>query len=760
MKHTLAPKSRQRVFTWGRLQGKRSIMKKLILVLAAAFAVSAVLAGLSDGEALERAREILSKMTLEEKCRLLYGSGTMTLSCPPGAGEKREWIMSDNSSTVRPEMNRWDWGYTEPKSVNTKLPSLSALAQTWDVEWAWRHGETLGLEMRDRGVDQLLGPGVNIMRTPLNGRNWEYLGEDPLLAARMCVPIIKGVQSCDVAATVKHFCLNNQEMARDTVDTHVDSRTFNEIYLPAFRAAVVEAKALCVMTSYNKVDGIWASENKYNQRGILRDRWGFQGMILTDWGGQHSCDFAINNGGGVEMHWGQGIVHLGNPKKSLHPLADAVRAGKVPVANVDEAALRTLFVMAKTGYLTGGKRRTGERNTPRHQRLAREEGADSIVLLKNVKGLLPLDPATLRKVLIIGKNADEKQCHKGCSGEGNVPYEITLRAALAARLPKAEVVLMPFCAKMEIATTDTSNAAIAGGHVEQKTNVDFCSAEELKSVAESADAVIVFTGTELGYQENMESESRDRENFDLPAELQEAMHTILGWKLPGTVVVSRSGTPVGYTWTDKADTLVQSSYLGMEEGNAIVDVLFGQVNPSGRLAQSWPRTYGDTAVAQKGTYNKTNVVYNERFYVGYRWFDRNKVEPLFPFGYGLSYTTFAFGKCSVRETDGGWMLEVPVTNTGKRAGREVVQVYAAYPGAKVERCVKELKGFAKTKQLAPGETQIVNIAIGERDLAYWDDFASRFATDAGDYEFLVGASSVDIRERLAVKVVRTKHYRD
>ena len=734
-------------------------MNKTTLKMAlAALAVSAATgakAMLTDEEALKAAREVLAKMTLEEKTMLLGGSGTMTIAAFPRLGITNEWTMSDNSSTVRPQMGRWDWAYVEPKTANTKLPSLSALAQTWDRSWAKRHGETLGAEMRARGVDELLGPGVNICRTPLNGRNWEYLGEDPFLAARMCVQMIRGVQSYDVAATVKHFCVNNQENCRSTVDTHDDDRTFNEIYLPTFRAAVKEADVLCVMTSYNKVDGLWASENKYLQKGVLRDRWGFKGLIETDWGGQHSTAFAANNGGGVEMHWGQGITHNYWAISNRFPLAEAVRRSEVPAATVDEMALRTLYVMAKTGFLTGAPRRAGERNTKKHQKIAREEAADSIVLLKNDAGLLPLRRDELRNVLVIGKNADEKQCHKGCSGEGNVPYEVTLFAALTNRLKGAQVKLMPFCAKVDLKKTDTSAAAIAGGHAEQKTESVFCGEAELKAAAEAADTVIVFTGTELGYQENMESESRDRESMDLPPALQEAMHAILGWGLKRVVVVSRSGTPVGYTWTDKAKTLVQTSYLGMEEGNAIVDVLLGVVNPSGKLCQTWPRSYADTAVAQCGTYNATNVTYNERFYVGYRWHDRRKIEPLFPFGAGKSYTTFDYGEVTATNRK----VTVAVTNAGAVKGKETVQFYVSYPDAKVERCVKELKGFEKVT-LKPGETKRVSCTISPRDLAYWDEFAHCFRTDAGVYEVLVGASSADIRGKATIRIDRDQTFAD
>ena len=728
---------------------------KTTMSALAVFAAAGANAMLSDEAALTAARETLAKMTLEEKTMLTAGSGTMTIAAIPRVGITNEWTMSDNSSTVRPAMNRWNWSYVEPKSENTKLPSLSALAQTWDVSWARRHGEVLGAEMRDRGVDELLGPGVNICRTPLNGRNWEYLGEDPVLAAKLCVPMIRGVQSYDVAATVKHFCLNDQELARNVVDTHCDDRTLNEIYLPAFRAAVKEADVLCVMSSYNKIDGIWASENKYLQKGVLRDRWGFKGLLETDWGGQHSTDFAANSGGGVEMHWGQGITYNYFAMSNRFPLAEAVRAGKVPAATVDEMALRTLYVMAKTGFLTGAPRKAGARNTKEHQRVARDEGAESIVLLKNDAGLLPLAAKELKRVLVIGRNADVKQCSKGCSGEGNVPYEVTLFAALTNRLKGAEVKLMPFCAKVELEKVDASAATIAGGHVEQKTKSEYCSEAELKAAVEAADTVIVFTGTELGYQENMESESHDRKSMNLPKELEAAMHTILGWGKDRLVVVSRSGTPVGYTWTGRAKTLVQTSYLGMEEGNAIVDVLLGDVNPSGRLCQTWPRCYEDTGVAQCGTYNATNVTYNERFYVGYRWHDKKGIEPLFPFGAGISYTTFAYGPVSVTNRK----VRVAVTNTGKVAGKEVVQFYAAYPNAKVERCVKELKGFEKLS-LKPGETKTAKLNVSPRDLAYWDEFAHCFRTDAGDYEILVGASAADIRGKATVRIDRDQVFAD
>ncbi|MBR4258212.1 MAG: glycoside hydrolase family 3 C-terminal domain-containing protein [Kiritimatiellae bacterium] len=740
---------------------------KSAIAAAAAFGSLACFAMLDDAPAVKAARETLAKMTLEEKVLLTGGSGTMTISAIPRVGIEKEWTMSDNSSTVRPQMNRWDWGYTSPRSENTKLPSLSALASTWDPEMARLHGEVLGAEMRDRGVDELLGPGVNIARTPLNGRNWEYLGEDPCLAARMCVPMIRGVQSFDVAATVKHFCLNDQEWNRNTVDTHCDLRTLHEIYLPAFRAAVQEAGVLCVMTSYNKIDGLWASENKYLQTGILRDQWGFKGLLETDWGGQHSNEFSANSGGGIEMDRGDHIVHHFNPKKGTYPLADAVKAGKVSAATVDEMALHVLYVMAKTGFLTGAPRRAGERNTKRHQEIARLIGEESVVLAKNEKGVLPLDAKSMKKVLVLGKNANNPQCGKGCSGEGNVPYEISFIQGLSDRLGDGVEIIHKPLPKGEVKASDDSQLAVdlsgverAGGHLDKnakKSDDGVFGLDELRALALAADATIVFTGTELGYDGNMESEGRDRANMLADPGEDESIAAILSWNAKNTVVISRAGTPVGYTWVDAAPTMLMSSYLGMEEGSALARVVFGDVNPSGKLCHTWPKRYEDTGVAQMGTYNGKEVVYNERFYVGYRWFDHKGIEPMFPFGHGLSYTRFDVSSVGVEGAkDGGWTVSAKVTNTGKVAGREVVQVYVAYPMAKVERCVKDLRGFAKTKLLAPGESETVRIPITLRDLARFDELDHRFVTDEGVYELLVGTSSRNILGKKTVAVGETR----
>ena len=705
------------------------VAKRFSVTAMATAATFAAQAMLSDDAALAAARATLAKMTLEEKVLMVGGSGTQTLAAIPRVGIVREWRMHGNSSTVRGNLEHMTWRYERPITVNTMLPSTSALVQTWDVEWARKHGEVIGAEMRDRGVDQLLSPGVNIARSPLCGRNWEYFGEDPCLAATMVVPMIRGVQSYDVAATVKHYCLNNQEWNRTGVDTVCDARTLNEIYLPAFRAAVKEAGVLSVMTSYNKVNGLYMSENRYLQDAVLRERWGFKGMIVTDWGGQHSCAFAANNGCGLEMNRGRGILHLRNPATGAMPLADAVRANLVPPATVDEMALHTLYMMAKTGFLTGAPRRAGKRNTREHQLVARGEAADSAVLLKNDDGLLPLKLDGIRKLLVIG-TANNRMCviGRGESAESNPPYEVTLYDALTNRLAgTVDVQLMPHGMGVE----------------------------KLRPAAEAADAVIVFIGTDVGEGRHEESEGHDRLMLGHWKGLDAISHAIYSWKTKRLITVSRTGTPVGYTWTDRARTLLHTSYAGMEWGNALVDVILGDVNPSGKLCHTWPRTYAETGVGAEGTYNPTNVIYNERFYVGYRWNDRNKVKPLFPFGHGISYTTFAYGDVKAK----GLEVSVAVTNTGKVEGKEVVQFYLAYPNARVERCVKDLRGFAKVA-LKPGETKVVTHRFTERDFAYWDDFAHGFRADAGRYEVLVGASSADIRGKAPLALARDLTFAD
>ena len=723
---------------------------RIVVSVACGILCSASWALVPDAEAERLAKEVLSRMTLEEKVKMTGGSGTMTLSALPRVGIRSEWAMRDSSSTVRATMSRWDWSYCGTNDEATVLVALSGLASSWNADLARRHGELLGEEARAKGVDQLLGPGLNLMRTPLGGRNWEYFGEDPHLASRLGVELIRGVQSRDVAATAKHYVLNDQELERNTVDTHCDERTFNEIYLAPFRAAVTEGGVLAVMSSYNRIDGVFASENRRTQKDILRDRWGFKGLLTTDWGGQHSTAFAANNGGGIEMHWGQGIMYTYQAISNRYPLAEAVRRGEVAEATVDDMAFRTLYVMAKTGFLDGRRRFAGTRNTAAHQAFARAEAGEAIVLLKNDRRLLPLAAEKVRRLAVVGLRADEKQCRKGCSAEGKPLYEITPFAGIRARFAAADVKLLPLpidadAVKEEVAA-NVSDAVRAGAHADEAT-CGFKAVDEkaLRRELEASDAVVVFTGTELGWGAGRESEGGDRPTMRGRPGEDRAIRKVLDWVGEKAVVVVRCGSPVEYTWWDGAATVLNMSYLGQEAGNALADVLSGAVNPSGKLPYTWPKRYADTAVATVGDYNGTNVTYRERFYMGYRWFDKSGLTPQFPFGHGLSYTTFEYGAPSVRTAaNGDLIVAVAVTNAGSVPGKEVVQAYASFPRSSVERCLKELKAFAKV-ELKPGETRRVEMTVRRSDLRYWDVGRRDFADDPSPCVISVGPSSARLK---------------
>ena len=837
-------------------------------------AVGAAELPLSDEYARTKAESVLRRMSLEQKVMLCGGCATMYLSAIPEVGIPREWAMTDCSHTMKPEHGRDNWPYVQGiDDRSTSLPPLSALANTWNPALASLHGRVMGEQIRARGKDMMLGPGVNIARSPLCGRNWEYLSEDPFFNAKMVVPLVRAVQKEGVATTVKHFCLNNQELARSSVDTVCDERTFNEIYLPAFEAAVRDGGSLALMTSYNRINGQFASENAYLQRGILRDRWHFPGMIVTDWGGAHSTVEAALNGGNVEMDYGVGIVHFTDfwHKDREHPLLIAVKDGRVPASTVDEMAFHVLWTMAKTGFLDG-LQPAGRRLVQEHYDVCGKIGDEAVVLAKNDAGVLPLRKEGLKKVVVLGRAADQNQCQLGCSCEGHAPYEITAYRGLVNALGEGvEVRLLPLGAEakrgdrpaeidnllLDTFTKKSSDAFVERGweirgwsgddewtggegtvvdyvkypsgaakhHVRYQARVTapesgdfrfgvvreagfselrllvegreifYCQDEDasalvklekdrvytialdvvngkdkafsfgwtLPSVLEaqkgmkdddlrSADAVIVFTGTTMGVGKAREQESGDRPDMKNPDGHDEEIAKLLGMGLKNLVIVNRSCSPCELPWIDDAKTVVLQPYLGQEAGSILARMLFGEVNPSGKLCLSWPRRYEDCGVAQCGDYNDRHVVYRERFYVGYRWYDAKGIRPLFPFGYGLSYTTFAYDDVKVEDEDEAWTVSVRVTNTGRVAGKESVQFYLAPVEPRIERAVKELKGFAKTKLLRPGESEVLFTTLARRDFAYWDVLTHDWRVDAGRYELLVGASSVDIRGRAAVEI--------
>ena len=863
---------------------------KALLFAAGSVAIMGIGLASSDG-ALERARERLSKLTLEEKASLVGGSGTMTLGTVERAGITNEWTFSDNSHTIRPRLKRWTWDHEESSEADkaTVLPSMGALAATWNKDLAQMHGEVMGEEARARGVDQILGPGINIMRTPLCGRNWEYLSEDPYLAGEMAKKIVTGIQSRDVAATVKHFALNNQELDRHWVNVLVDERALNEIYLAAFRAAIVEAGSYGIMSAYNKYNGEWCSENDYLQRAILRDRWHFPGTIVTDWGGQHSTVRAALNGAGIEMNRGDDIRYFRNPDDKEFPIAEEVKKSNILEKTLDDMALRTLWVMEKTKFFEPEKRFKGEVDSLAHRKKALEIAEEAIILLKNDAGILPLDKKETKRILLIGKLANSEVCRNGWSAEGNPPYEITPLRGIAEYLgARADIITAPLIAgDEEIASFHPIEAAmetydenardagmsikawkaefwrggeikgapVATGAIRRLDTVwatspangveldnfsarfttslradetgnyqlevicpkgsgirlfvngkklannwdgedgekirerfkmkagksyrivveyrscggaAFCrfgwippsftsmDLNQVREEAEKADAVILFTGTEIGHGQALECEGEDRPNMRLADGHDKAIENILSWNLGKLVIVNRSGAPMELGWIDKADTFLQMPYLGQEAGRALAKILFGDINPSGRLPYTWPKRYEDTAVAKLGEYKKSQVAYNESIYVGYRWFDKEAIEPLFPFGYGLGFTKIEYGEMEVARGVGKaqeetFTITLQLANAGKIGGKEVVELYVACPSSKVERAPKELKGFDKV-YVAPYDSASAKITISARDLAYFDSFLHVWRTEPGRYKILLGPNSEDIRVEGEVEI--------
>ncbi len=861
-------------------------MTKLWLGAAVAVTGCVLRLAAADGEdvAMKQAKEVLAKMSLEQKISLCAGNGTMTLNAIPEVGIKKEFTMSDNSHTVRADMSPTTWDYVGTNDHSTVLPTLNALAATWDKEYAARHGHVLGNEMQDRSKDMLLGPGVNIMRTPLCGRNWEYMSEDPCLAAGMVVPLIKALQSHNVAACVKHFAVNNQEWERNSVDTEVDERTLREIYLPAFRAAVQEAKVLTVMNAYNKFRGEFCSANAYLQDQILRKEWGFKGFVVTDWGALHDTVKGALGGTDVEMNRGLDIRYF---KK---PLLDAVKEGKVPESKIDEMALHVLYVMAKIGFFDGRDRGKGSRNTVEHKLTAQEIAADSIVLLKNDRNVLPLKDAKVKTIVLMGKNVSAEHTRKGWSAEGKPLHETTPLEGVTKRLsPDVKIVYAPLTSDDEnsaitpviesaIGTFDTTakdagmsvrawqveyfaNKNLEGSPVEtgfdrtlrkdwksndpakgakagnfsarwktsliapetgtyalgtkvnkgagtrifvngklvaddwkgEKSNlskgdvdmeksklyevvVEYRAGEyestcffgwqlpsergmtlaEAKDIAGKADAVVIFTGTEIGHGRALECEGGDRPNMLMPPGQDEAIARALKWN-PNTVIVNHSGSPMEMPWIKDCHTLVQMWYLGQEAGQAITAILFGDVNPSGKLPHTMPYSLADTPTPKLNTpeYNAKKVTYTEGIFVGYRWYDKKNIEPMFPFGYGLSYTTFEYGKAKPSKTkldkDSTITVKVDIKNTGKIDGKEVVQLYITDPAPKLPKAVRELKGFDKVAVKA-GSSETAKMTIGPRDLSYYDVNAGKFRADKGKYVVAVGASSRDIKDTFEIEL--------
>ena len=705
----------------------------------------------------ERVEDALSRMTVEEKVALTHAQSKFSSAGVPRLGIPEVWC-TDGPHGIRAEVlwDEWDQaGWTSDSC--TAFPALTALAASWDPALARLYGVSIGEEARYRKKDVLLGPGVNICRTPLNGRNFEYMGEDPFLASTMVVPYVQGVQSNNVAACVKHYALNNQETARFFTDVSIDDRALYEIYLPAFKAAVQEGGAWAIMGSYNLYKGQWNCHNQYLLNNILKGEWGFDGVVISDWGGVHDTDQAITNG--LDMEFGSWTNGLTMGKTNAYdtyflanPYLERIREGKVGTTELDDKARRILRLIFRTNM--NPEHKTGRFTSPEHYAAARKIGSEGIVLLKNEGGLLPLKNA--RKVLVVGENAVKMMTVGGGSSSLKAQHEVSPLDGLREALPGVKVV---YERGYVGDASGAYNGVTTGQDLSEKRKPAQLIADAVKA-AQDADYVIYIGG--LNKSDFQDAEGNDRQQYGLPYG-QDALIEALAAANPKLVVVNISGNPVAMPWVDKVPAIVQDWYLGSEAGHSLADVLTGAVNPSGKLPFTFPVALEDGPIKTLAQYPGIpgdrkwesfassvpilEETYSEGIYVGYRWFEAQKVTPLFPFGHGLSYTTFDYGTPQVSKavtSDGSVTVSVPVTNSGSIAGAEIVQFYVSAPASSVDRPVKELKGFGKVF-LAPGETKTVSAELSRASLSYFDAAGHQWVAEPGRYEVLVGASSADIR---------------
>lgn len=704
----------------------------------------------------ERVEDALQRMTLEEKVGVLHAQSKFCSRGVQRLGIPELWT-TDGPHGIRPEVLWDEWeqaAWTNDSCV--AFPALTALAATWNPALAELYGRSLGEEALYRGKDVVLGPGVNIYRTPLNGRNFEYMGEDPLLASRMVVPYIKGLQSNGVAACVKHYALNNNEVNRHTSNVIVDDRTLYEIYLPAFKAAVTEGGAWSIMGSYNLYQNQHGCHNKRLLCDILRDEWGFDGVVISDWGGTHDTAEAVENGLDLEFgSWTNGLTNGRSNAYDNYYLADPylklLREGKADMATLDNKVRNVLRLIFRTAMKSD--KGFGSLCSDEHYAAARRIGAEGIVLLRNKSNLLPLDPSKPQNILVVGENAVKMMTVGGGSSSLKVQRETSPLDGLRAQAPAGSTVVWERGYVGD--PTGEYNGVTSGQDLSESRSAD-------RLIADAADAarradVVIFVGG-LNKATGQDCEDSDRESLALPYN-QDAVIEALVAANPRTVVVNVSGNAVAMPWADKVPAILQAWFLGSESGNSLADVIFGRVNPSGKLPMTFPVRLDDVAAHAVGEYPGTkradsdivDIRYNEGVMIGYRWFDTRKIRPLFAFGHGLSYTTFGYGKLSADASkigpDGALTLSVDVTNTGSRAGAETVQLYISDTKASVKRPAKELKNFAKI-YLEPGQTKTVTFTVRPSDLAFFDAGAHAWKAEPGEFRAHVGAASDDIRSSL------------
>jgi beta-glucosidase len=705
----------------------------------------------------ERIEDALRRMTLDEKIAVIHAQSKFSSPGVKRLGFPDFWT-SDGPHGVRPDVLWDEWeqaGQTNDSCV--AFPALTCLAASWNPSLSLLYGKSLGEEALYRGKDMILGPGVNIYRTPLNGRNFEYMGEDPYLASRMVVPYVQGLQSMGVAACVKHYALNNDEEYRHQVNVVIGDRALHEIYLPAFKAAVTEGKAWGLMGAYNLYRDQHNCHNAVLINKILKHEWGYDGVVVSDWGGTHNTAEAIANGLDMEFgSWTNGLATgASNAYDSYYmalPYKLLIQEGKCSVDQLDEKVRRVLRLFYRT---TMNKQRPhGFLCSESHYEAARKIAEEGIVLLRNKGGVLPLDVAKARRILVVGENAIKMMTVGGGSSSLKAQRETVPLDGLKARLEGR--VNIDYARGYVGDTTGSYNGVTTGQNLVDGRTPQQLIAEAVEK-AEGADYVVFFGG--LNKSDFQDCEGHDRKQYGLPYGQDELIEALAKVN-KRLVVVNISGNAVAMPWIERVAAVVQGWYLGSEAGGALASVLVGDANPSGKMPFTWPVALGDVPAhrldAYPGVWRADGQIideeYKEGIYVGYRWMDKEGVKPLFPFGHGLSYTTFEVGKLTADKTSmtAGQQITftVNVKNTGQRPGAETLQLYISDKQAALDRPVKELKGFSKVF-LQPGESKAVQITIDSSALSYYDDRRQQWTAEPGAFEALIGTSSRTICSRLA-----------
>lgn len=703
----------------------------------------------------KRVADLVSRMTLEEKATMLSGSGWMESAAIPRLGIP-SIKMADGPMGVRawggPSAQTNTAQYAQ-KVESTAFPSGIAMASTWDTALIEREGHAIGQEVKALGRDMILGPTVNINRVPLWGRNFEAYGEDPYLSGQLAVAYVKGVQAEGVIPSVKHFDANNEEFERHRIDAHVDERTLHEIYLPAFKAAVQQGGAWNVMSAYNKVNGIHCGENEYLLTQVLRKEFGFKGFVVSDWASTYSTAPTVNAGMNLEMPGGPQMVAMTKSERFIKggsgagwlaadKVLAAVKAGQISEATLDRNVSDILRVLFLSGQFDHPHAATGIVDTPDQRAVALQGATEGIVLLKNSGSLLPLDTVKIHSIAVIGPNA--AVARTGGGGSSMVRPKSAVAPLDAIRTRAGSSIQVNYALGVGMEGEDPARDTPEARAKDLAQAVD---------AASHADIAVVI----VGRYSKLESEGHDVATMDLPAG-QDALIQAVEKANPHTIVVINTGDPVTMTkWIDSTPALLDMWYGGEEGGQALANILFGDANPSGKLPVTLPKRYEDSPAA--ANYPGKNLVanYAEGIYVGYRYYDTKHVEPQFPFGYGLSYTTFAYSNLKITpgKVAGNQrvLVRFNVRNTGRRAGAEVAELYVHDGHAKIDRPEHELKGFARI-ELKPGETKTVQLTLDRSSLSYWNPATKDWQADPGSFEIQIGASSRDIRLQAPLSLTR------